>query len=251
MEKAAVQTTAFRAENQFPELSMKAIWLLASCLLLVACSSPVEVEPTAEQTSTPIPETMSTTATSTLVAPTQTATASEETTVGQETVSPTTTPTSPPAATSPPEGEPLEFGGPNSIQQSNSEESPLLDFSLIEGHWVGQIIETDEKGTGSRIEIFLNSSAEQGSSVGSVRYATYGSGIVTCRGRWLAIRAEDPVYTVSEQIISGASESGSGCPDGSVRLEHDPQSGTLKYEFTHSGGNPDWNAYGTLTRSEE
>ena len=251
MKKAAVKTIAFRAENQLSELSTNALWLLASCLLLLACSSAAEVEPTPEQAPTSIPETMATTATSAQVAPTQTPAAPEETTVAQEALSVTATPTSLPAATSPPEEEPLEFGGANSIAQENSDESPLLDFSPIEGHWVGEIIETDDKGTGSRIEIFLNPSAEQGSRVGSVRHATYGSGIVVCRGRWLAIRAEDPVYTVSEQIISGASESGSGCPDGSVRLEHDPQSGTLNYEFTHSGGNPDWNAYGTLTRSEE
>lgn len=261
----AVTALALHTINHFLQRNVKSVGLMACCLSLAACSSPAEVEPAEGPTPAPSaianPITVSATATPAEVPSTQTPAPGRDPTPTWETstitAAPTEappanpTPTNPPTATSPPEEEPLEFGASDAFQQNNSQESPFVDFSPIEGQWAGLIVETDEKGTGSWAEIFLSPGAEQGTRVGSVRYATQGSRIVVCRGRWLAIRAEDPVYTVSEQITSGASESGSGCPDGSVRLEHDPQSGTLKYEFTHYGGNPDWNAYGTLTRSGE
>lgn len=87
-------------------------------------------------------------------------------------------------------------------------------------------------------------SACAGSVVGTVEYGLGDTGNPPeCGGNWHASKAEDPVFEVNERITFG------NCPDGTVRLELDTQSGTLAYDFTPESG--PFAAEGTLMRGTD
>lgn len=143
----------------------------------------------------------------------------------------------------------MACGGGDPVQgPTESGESPTLDFSAVAGAWAGWGVEPRGEGESDDIHFWmrasLSSSAGIGSTVGSIEYGLADpSQEPDCRGNWIAQDAENPVYVVAERITSG-----SGCPDGTVRLALDDQTGALSYDFTADGG-PD--AEGTLRRGTD
>lgn len=204
---------------------MKLTSLLLCVLLLAACSTTTVVVPTQVPATggvtTDITETVSATASPTFT-PTADLTATN-------TPAPTLTPTDEPG-----EAQVLDFNVVEEMDQPT-----IHDFSPIEGQWYGQAKEEGEYSFW--MELSLSSGAERGSQVGRIRYFIVDGGIPICTGLWLVITANDPVYTVREDMNGR-------CPDGMVRLEHDPQTGTMSYDFTPTEGDPSTKATGTLSR---
>lgn len=129
-------------------------------------------------------------------------------------------------------------------KSGKSKDTKILDFSRIEGDWEGDAME--ERGNRFWIKITLEPSSERGTRIGTVRYGHMNSDEVACEGILEGIRANDPVYIVSERNPEENS-----CPDGAIRLECDPQNGKMAYEFTSYTGNADEFAAGMLTQRAE
>jgi len=120
---------------------------------------------------------------------------------------------------------------------------PDLSFQSIAGEWAGWATEGGDVWFWVRAQ--LGSSARRGDQVGTVEYGL-GSpqNEPECGGGWFASSAEDPVFVVLERITFGGT-----CPDGTVRLVLDVETGILDYEFTPDGGFAD--ATGALTRGTD
>lgn len=128
--------------------------------------------------------------------------------------------------------------GPSDVQEPTSEPESL-DFSPIEGQWSGTGVEVG--GIHFGIRMTLSASAKPGRVVGNVRYWELTAPDFPCFGSWFAESVDYPTFTVRERITDGQ------CPDGTVDLEFDEETGTLRYNFTVIG--PAFqNASGTLTR---
>lgn len=123
------------------------------------------------------------------------------------------------------------------------EEAPILDFSAIEGTWVGTGLEN--VGVTFWIEARLSASAEQGKTVGEVQYgpedSEHGDGTeALCEGQWRAAAVDPPRYEVNEVIAP--------CPNGTVYLEYDLDEETLGYYYVPDNGNMDIEATAVLVR---
>lgn len=127
------------------------------------------------------------------------------------------------------------------VVQVTPTERPYLDFSAIEGQWEG---EAREAAGRFWVRVTLEPGASYRSKVGTVRYGISGTDAYDCKGDWLALTADHPVYTLYERI------SGS-CPPGNVRLEYNAENGTMSYEFAPISAVPQLEATGVLERSEE
>lgn len=136
-------------------------------------------------------------------------------------------------------------GGGESIQEPEAptdqpEQPAELDFSPVEGVWAGSAVEVS--GIAIEIRIGLESGARRGRTIGSVRYWLPHAPDDVCLGTWLAESVDSAVFTVNERITSG------NCPDGTVRLTLDQETGDLHYSYTPDNGIRGFEASGTLRR---
>ncbi|MDX1748265.1 MAG: PKD domain-containing protein, partial [Halobacteriales archaeon] len=132
--------------------------------------------------------------------------------------------------------------GASAVETRTVEVTPpaLLSFAPIAGEWEGTGVEPNTAQT-FLIDAAIDSAAVRGEVVGTV---AYNEG--QCEGDWIALEADDPVFTVTEVITLGRDT----CPDGTVVLELDPTSGELQYDYTPVAGSGPFEATGTLTRKE-
>lgn len=134
-------------------------------------------------------------------------------------------------------------GGGESIQgPTEDDEIVRLDFSAIAGTWSGWAVEPREENEDVQFwaRFDLEASADQGASVGTIEEGLT-PGVTACVGDLLAEEAGEPVYTVREIVTSGL------CPTATVRLEHDPEAGTLTVNWTAANTT----GSGVLTRGSD
>lgn len=120
-------------------------------------------------------------------------------------------------------------GGGDSIQgptETEPGEVPRLDFSAIAGTWSGWAVEPrdGEEDVQFWARFDLDESADQGARVGTIEEGLT-PGVTVCVANALAEEVAGSVYTV-RQLVSGT------CPAATVRLEHDPEAGTLTVGWT-------------------
>jgi hypothetical protein len=119
-------------------------------------------------------------------------------------------------------------GGENEASPTEPGNTGPISFAPVAGSWVGNGI-TDDQQEAFSIEMTLGESAANGDSVGAARYRAE-DGSFDCSGTLFAVDAEDDVYTARQDITSGT-----GCSNGQVQLTHDPDEGTLLYEYFIGG----------------
>ncbi len=101
----------------------------------------------------------------------------------------------------------------------------ILDFSAIEGTWIGLLTFAEDQRT-AWVELTLTSGATENSEIGTVLYRpSEESTQVTCDGFLLAGAATHPTYETFEGY-----DPGDRCYQGTLQLEYDPQAGTLSYD---------------------
>lgn len=106
------------------------------------------------------------------------------------------------------------------VESTTTTEDPTLDYSAIEGRWVG--VGEDDAESFS-IELEIETSARPGRAVGTVRYVGEVN-TTPCEGGLAAVSAEHPVYVVRDVQ--------SVCPSGIIELTFDEETGNLIYIFT-------------------
>lgn len=119
------------------------------------------------------------------------------------------------------------------IERTTTTEDPTLDYSAIEGRWVGV---GEDPAESFDIDLKIQASASPRRIVGTVRYV----GEVTttpCEGLLTAVSAEHPVYVVHDNQPD--------CPNGIIELTFDEETGNLIYTFTDTQVEM-WDAHAVL-----
>lgn len=106
------------------------------------------------------------------------------------------------------------------VESTTITEDPTLDFSAIEGRWVG-VGEDAMESFSIELEVEASSTPER--AVGTVRYVGEFS-TTPCEGGLTAVSAEHPVYVVRDNQPD--------CTNGIIELTFDEETGNLIYSFT-------------------
>lgn len=106
------------------------------------------------------------------------------------------------------------------MESTTTTEDPILDYSAIEGRWVG--VGEDDAESFS-IDLAIEASARPGRAVGTVTYVGEVN-TTPCEGGLTAVSAEHPVYVVRDNQPD--------CPNGIIELTFDEETGNLIYTFT-------------------
>lgn len=119
------------------------------------------------------------------------------------------------------------------VESTTTTEDPTLDYSAIEGRWVG--VGEDDAESFS-IDLEIEASASPGRIVGTVRYVGEVN-TTPCEGLLTAVSAEHPVYVVDDNQPD--------CPNGIIELTLDEETGNLIYTFTDTQVEM-WDAHAVL-----
>ncbi len=119
------------------------------------------------------------------------------------------------------------------VEDTTTTEEPALDYSAIEGRWIGEGEDDAEKFS---IDLELDAEARPGRMVGTVTYVGQVN-TTPCEGAVTAVSAEHPVYVVRDNQPR--------CPNGIIELTLDEETGNLVYIFTDTQQQR-WDAEGLL-----
>lgn len=130
---------------------------------------------------------------------------------------------------------------PTGNDENSSDDETVVTYEAIEGEWTGSML----GGTWGRLE-FRSDSIKAGKVIGTGAEFHSKGGELACRGILRAKDSDPPTYW-TRFATDGDSEV--GCVStGTFRFKHDPDGGTLTWEWKAPDGYRTW---GTLSRKDD